>query len=153
MYPLSVSITIHSLAELEALAKFSTTIGGSPHPTQPMPADAINAATQKATPEMDSAQKQAPKVKAPVAKPAAKPGKAEPAVKPAAEAAPKAAQETDYQQAARAVTDLVVAQGRDAGVALLAQFGVTTLKDAKPEQYAAVKAACEAALASEEVAA
>lgn len=58
---------------------------------------------------------------------------------PAAEAAP------DYETAARAVTALAKACGREAAVAVLAQFGAARLPEVAPEQFAAVIAACEQA--------
>ena len=58
---------------------------------------------------------------------------------PAAEAAP------DYETAARAVTALAKARGREAAVAVLAQFGAARLPEVAPEQFAAVIAACEQA--------
>lgn len=64
-----------------------------------------------------------------------------------AEAEPQAstaAAETppDYATTAKAVTDLVKAKGRDAAVAVLAEFGAANLKEVQPEQFAAVIAAC-----------
>lgn len=58
---------------------------------------------------------------------------------PAAEAAP------DYETAARAVTTLAKARGREAAVAVLAQFGAARLPEVAPEHFAAVIAACEQA--------
>ncbi len=66
-----------------------------------------------------------------------------------APAAPDTPTEIPYAQAAAAVKNLILIKGRDAGVALLSQFGVPSLRDAKPEQYAGVIAACEQALAED----
>ncbi len=50
-----------------------------------------------------------------------------------------------YQDAAHAITRLARAKGRDAAVAVLAQFGAARLPDVEPEQFAGIVAACEAA--------
>ena len=50
-----------------------------------------------------------------------------------------------YQDTANAVTKLARIKGRDAAVAVLSKFGAGKLPDVKPEQFAAVIAACEAA--------
>jgi len=50
-----------------------------------------------------------------------------------------------YQQAAKAVTDLGKAKGRDAAIAVLTKFGAAKLPEVKPEDFAAVIAACEEA--------
>lgn len=72
--------------------------------------------------------------------------KAEPAAA-AAEAEPKAqAEASTYQDAASAITKLSRAKGRDAAVALLAQFGASKLPEVKPEQFADIIAAAEEAM-------
>lgn len=50
-----------------------------------------------------------------------------------------------YETVAAAITNLVKVKGRDAGLAVLKSFGVAKGPELKPEQYAAVIAACEAA--------
>jgi hypothetical protein len=50
-----------------------------------------------------------------------------------------------YQATADAVTKLARTKGRDAAVAVLSKFGAAKLPDVKPEQFAAVIAACEKA--------
>lgn len=50
-----------------------------------------------------------------------------------------------YQATADAITKLARAKGRDAAIAVLAKFGASKLPDVKPEQFAAVIAACEEA--------
>lgn len=50
-----------------------------------------------------------------------------------------------YQDTADAVTKLARTKGRDAAVAVLSGFGAAKLPDVKPEQFAAVIAACEKA--------
>ncbi len=50
-----------------------------------------------------------------------------------------------YQATADAVTKLARTKGRDAAVAVLNEFGAAKLPDVKPEQFAAIIAACEKA--------
>lgn len=50
-----------------------------------------------------------------------------------------------YQATADAVTKLARTKGRDAAVAVLTKFGAAKLPDVKPEQFAAIIAACEKA--------
>lgn len=50
-----------------------------------------------------------------------------------------------YQETASHITKLVQAKGKDAAIAVLAKFGAAKLPDVKPEQFAAVIAACEEA--------
>lgn len=50
-----------------------------------------------------------------------------------------------YQATADAVTKLARIKGRDAAIAVLSKFGAAKLPDVKPEQFAAVIAACEEA--------
>ena len=50
-----------------------------------------------------------------------------------------------YQDTADAVTKLARTKGRDAAVAVLDEFGAARLPDVKPEQFAAIIAACEKA--------
>ena len=50
-----------------------------------------------------------------------------------------------YQATADAVTKLARTKGRDAAVAVLNEFGAAKLPDVKPEQFAAIIAACEEA--------
>ena len=50
------------------------------------------------------------------------------------------------QATADAVTKLARTKGRDAAVAVLNEFGAAKLPDVKPEQFAAIIAACEKAL-------
>ena len=52
-----------------------------------------------------------------------------------------------YQATADAVTKLARTKGRDAAVAVLNEFGAAKLPDVKPEQFAAIIAACEKAWA------
>lgn len=50
-----------------------------------------------------------------------------------------------YQATADAVTKLAREKGRDTAIAVLTKFGAAKLPDVKPEQFAAVIAACEEA--------
>ena len=50
-----------------------------------------------------------------------------------------------YQATADAITKLARTKGRDAAVAVLNEFGAAKLPDVKPEQFAAIIAACEKA--------
>ncbi len=47
-----------------------------------------------------------------------------------------------YKEAADAVTKLAQTKGRDAAIAVLGKFGAAKLPDVKPENFAAVVAAC-----------
>jgi hypothetical protein len=84
-------------------------------------------------------------VSAPVAK--AKPAaKSEPTPAPVAPVAEATAGTPSYQDAAQAVTKLSRIKGRDAAVALLAQFGAGKLPEVKPEQFAEVITAANIAI-------
>jgi hypothetical protein len=61
------------------------------------------------------------------------------------EASDKSADAPTYQATADAVTKLARTKGREAAVAVLTKFGARKLPDVKPEQFAAVIAACEEA--------
>jgi hypothetical protein len=50
-----------------------------------------------------------------------------------------------YKQASDAVVALANSKGRAVALEVLAKFGVAKLPEAKPDQYAAIIAACEAA--------
>ncbi|NKD46307.1 hypothetical protein [Haematospirillum jordaniae] len=58
---------------------------------------------------------------------------------------PEATDDVTYQQVADAVTKLVKTKGRDIAVGVLERFGAAKLPDVKPDQYAAVLAACQEA--------
>lgn len=70
-------------------------------------------------------------------KPKAEKPKAEPKPEPQAEAAPA----LDYAKVGAAITAFAAANGRDATIAKLGEFGVTSGKALKPEQYADALAA------------
>jgi hypothetical protein len=61
------------------------------------------------------------------------------------EASDKAAEVPAYPSVVSAINKLAQGKGRDAAVAVLSKFGVTRGPELKPEQYAAVIAACEEA--------
>lgn len=52
-----------------------------------------------------------------------------------------------YKATADAVTQLARANGRDAAIAVLSRFGAAKLPDVKPDDFAAVIAACAAEIA------
>lgn len=79
----------------------------------------------------------------------AKKAKAEKAPEPAKAEEPAAdAKVYSYQEAATAITKLASSKGRDAAVSLLKKFGVAKGPELKPDQYAAVVAEAEKALAA-----
>lgn len=67
--------------------------------------------------------------------------------KAAQKAEPEPAPVADYAAAGVAVTSLANAKGREAAVAVLQQFGAKTLKAVAAENYAAIIAACNEAMA------
>ena len=100
------------------------------------------------------AENASPKPEAPTsaetpAAPAPSPSTAEvPATAPEPKAAPQPAPQADapdYATTAGAINALVKARGRQVAVDVLGQFKAANLKAIKPEQYADVIAACEAA--------
>lgn len=119
-------------------------------PRQPTPEEvdanikALNAQEPAADPKPTPApeQKAAPAPTAPTAEAAATAPTPKAKPQPAPEPAAPADEAPDYATTARAINDLVKARGRQAAVEVLAQFGAETLKAVKPEQFAAVIAAC-----------
>lgn len=65
---------------------------------------------------------------------------------PAPQASTAADPAVTYKEAAEAVTKLSRTKGRDAAIAVLKSFGADKLPDVKTEDFAAVVAACQAAL-------
>lgn len=51
-----------------------------------------------------------------------------------------------YEETGNAVTKLVRTKGRDVALAVLKEFGISKLPEAKPEQYAAIFEACNKAM-------
>ena len=94
-------------------------------------------------PNADAKPTKEKKQSAPAATPEQKDDAAAVADEPASEAAP-----VSYDDCAQAVTKLAKTKGRPAAVALLGQFDLKTLQDAKdkPELLAQVKAAADAEL-------
>ncbi len=74
-------------------------------------------------------------------KPKAEKPKAEPKPEPKAEPKAEAAPALDYAKVGAAITAFAAANGRDATLAKLGEFGVTSGKALKPEQYADALAA------------
>lgn len=132
MFP--VTITLHNsiqLAAVLAALEEDTTIKSA----------ALNGAPEVSTeiaPRKTKADKPQPEK---VAAPEAQPEK----VAPAPESQAEKADAVTYQQAADAVTKLAKTAGRDIAVGVLKQFGAVKLPDVKPDQYAAVLAACQEA--------
>ena len=73
------------------------------------------------------------------------PAPAEKAKEPAAPAPAATDSDVTYQEASKAVIGLKNAKGRDAAVAVLAQFNAKNLQEVKPEDFAAVVKACQEA--------
>ena len=164
MFPMTV--TIHNQQQLQALLAAMTTaalpaLGAAPLPAiEPAQATATTATT--ATKEVAAAPvekfKNPKKEAAATATPATSQPTAE--VEAAAAPAPKdtntqssatpesagadsaqddgQAEAPTYQDAAAAITKLSRVKGRDAAVALLAEFKAAKLPDVKPEQFAAI---------------
>lgn len=65
---------------------------------------------------------------------------------PAPQASTAADPAVTYKEAAEAVTKLSRTKGRDAAIAVLKSFGADKLPDVKTEDFAAVVAACQAAM-------
>lgn len=131
MFPMTV--TIHDKTQLNAVMNVLS-IATEPHKAEVL--------TEKKPSPAPKAEKET--------KPAATQATAEATAAPAQKADNSEATETKaptYQDAANAVTALHKAKGRDAAVAVLAEFGAAKLQDVKPEQFADVIAACEKASA------
>lgn len=104
--------------------------------------DTVTAAGKPVEAKTEKAAKETTKPKAET-KPAEAETKAAPAETKPAETETAGA---TYQDAAAAITKLSRTKGRDAAVAILTEFGAAKLPDVKPEQFADVIAAAEAAL-------
>lgn len=127
MFP--VTITISNPAQLNAVMAALNVAGIESPKTSPCAGHAVETAKETAKTEV----------------------KDEPKAEAQAAAATETAQATEtadaptYQATADAVTKLVRTKGRDAAVAVLNEFGAAKLPDVKPEQFAAIIAACEKA--------
>lgn len=127
MFPMT--ITISNPAQLNAVMAALNVAGIESPKTSPCAGHAVETAKETAKTEV----------------------KDEPKAEAQAAAATETAQATEtadaptYQATADAVTKLVRTKGRDAAVAVLNEFGAAKLPDVKPEQFAAIIAACEKA--------
>ena len=147
MFP--ITVTIQNIDELRAVMSAlgvadaqasAETTKATDETTTEAPAEAPTAEA----PTTEAPAAEAPTTEAPAAE--APTTEAPTTEAPAAEA-PAAA--PSYQDAANAIMRLARARGRDAAVAVLAKFGAGKLPDVKPEHFAAVIAACEAAEVAE----
>ena len=167
MFPMT--ITLHNAAQLNAVLKSMASVESLgvmvPAGSAEAPAADIQAVVTKA--EEKAAKK--PKTTSAATTADAAPGQptaevgaatdapvktadASPPTAGSAEAAPQAstaatdAPAVTYKDAAEVVTKLSRTKGRDAAIAVLKSFGAEKLPDVKPEDFAAVVAACQAAL-------
>ena len=127
MFPMT--ITISNPAQLNAVMAALNVAGIESPKTSPCAGHAVETAKQTAKTEV----KDEPKAEAQAA-----------ATTETAQATETADAPT-YQATADAVTKLARTKGRDAAVAVLNEFGAAKLPDVKPEQFAAIIAACEKA--------
>ncbi|NKD46273.1 hypothetical protein HEQ69_11220 [Haematospirillum jordaniae] len=133
MFPMTV--TIHDQAQLSAVL---TALVEAPE----VPCQAVPHKAKKPLPEKVNAPSPTPgKVSASPPAPEVLADRTETASAPEE----KADKEITYQQVADAVTKLVKTKGRDIAVGVLERFGAAKLPDVKPDQYAAVLAACQEA--------
>ena len=163
MFPMTV--TISNLAQLNAVMAALNVAGIESPKTSPCAGHAVETAKEEAKGKATSTKKEAAKAEP----------KAEVKTESKAEAATETAQAAEqkpealtqmtateavdalnghannpadaptYQATADAVTKLARTKGRDAAVAVLNEFGAAKLPDVKPEQFAAIIAACEKA--------
>ena len=155
MFPMTV--TISNPAQLNAVMA-ALNVGGIESPkTSPCVGHAVETAKEEAKGKATTTKKEAAKTEVkeePKAEAAqAADQKPEALTQMTASEAEKAlhghannpADAPTYQDTADAVTKLARTKGRDAAVAVLSGFGAAKLPDVKPEQFAAVIAACEKA--------
>lgn len=128
MFPMTV--TISNPAQLNAVMAALNVAGIESPKTSPCAGHAVETAKEEAKGKATTTKKEA--------------AKTEVKDEPKAEAQAAAAAPT-YQATADAVTKLARTKGRDAAVAVLNEFGAAKLPDVKPEQFAAIIAACEKA--------
>lgn len=150
MFPMTV--TISNLAQLNAVMAALNVAGIESPKTSPCAGHAVETAKEEAKGKATSTKKEAAKAEP----------KADVKTESKAEAATETAQATEavdalnghannpadaptYQATADAITKLARTKGRDAAVAVLNDFGAAKLPDVKPEQFAAIIAACEKA--------
>lgn len=154
MFP--VTVTISNPAQLNAVMAALGVAGIEPPKTTPCAAHDTETVKEeaKAKPKKEAAKaeaKEEPKAEAQAAavteqKPEALTQMtASEAVQALDGVANRPAEAPTYQATADAVTKLAKAKGRDAAVAVLTKFGAAKLPEVKPEDFAAVIAACEEA--------
>ena len=147
MFP--VTITIANAAQLNAVMAALSVEAQAPV-AAPVEAAAAPSGKSKATTAKPATPPAPSSPTAEVAVAAAPAPSTEPPAPPTATAAPAAAssagEPATYQDAATAITKLSRTKGRDAAVAVLKKFGAAKLPDVKPEQFADVIAAAEAAM-------
>lgn len=150
MFPMTV--TLHTPAQLNAVlaAMNLDDAAALPTPAVPLPkSDTAKVGKVEAEkPAQEVAEKKPDAVKEAPAptQPTAKAGEGAAQEKKAEGSAAKGeATAPTYEQTAAAVTDLGKAKGREAAVSVLAKFSATNLKQVKPEDFAAVIAACQEA--------
>lgn len=154
MFPMTV--TISNPAQLNAVMA-ALNVGGIESPkTSPCVGHVVETAKEEAKGKATTTKKEAAKTEA-KEEPKAADQKPEALTQMTAGEAEKAlhghannpannpADAPTYQDTADAVTKLARTKGRDAAVAVLSKFGAGKLPDVKPEQFAAVIAACEEA--------
>lgn len=150
---LEAVIADNTSAIRELIAALTASAKAAPVPTAPLP-DATAALAAEATAEAATAIQEAVKARPTSAKTKATPAPTPPTAAAPPDAAPeqKAASSeppaapTTYAEVVAAVTKVANAKGRDAAVGVFAAFGVANGKELKPEQYAAVVAACAKAV-------
>ena len=133
MFPMTV--TISNPAQLNAVMAALNVAGIESPKTSPCAGHAVETAKAEAQAAATTEQK-------PEALTQMTAGEAEKALDGIAN---RPAEAPTYQATADAVTKLAKAKGRDAAVAVLTKFGAAKLPDVKPEQFAAIIAACEKA--------
>ena len=159
MFPMTV--TISNPAQLNAVMAALNVAGIEPPKTSPCAGHAVETAKEEAKGKATSTKKEAaktevkdePKAEAQAAATTETAQATETAEQMTAAEAEKAlhghannpADAPTYQATADAVTKLARTKGRDTAIAVLAKFGAGKLPDVKPEQFAAVIAACEEA--------
>lgn len=131
MFPMTV--TISNPAQLNAVMAALNVAGIESPKTSPCVGHAVETAKEEAKGKATTKKEAAKKMTA---------AEAEKALHGHANNPPDA---PTYQATADAVTKLARTKGRDAAVAVLNEFGAAKLPDVKPEQFAAIIAACEKA--------
>jgi len=116
---------------LRALDRLSEALGMTPRPAEAPK-------RRKGQPAQDEA------ATAPTPTPGEEPKAAEPAPTPAPSAAEPPVAGPDKHAARQALIGYVQRNGKEKGLKLLSEFGVSAFSDLKPEQYADLAAKCNA---------